>query len=117
MKILCVLSRYAYGKPERGENYDYVHFVAAFERMGHEVEFFDSGDRSLYGDFADLNVALLERVASLRPDVRGASHDELQRIGKVCFVVYLFGNPAPGVNYVPSVKSELPPRPPAEQGV
>lgn len=69
MKILCVLSRFAYGKPERGENYDYVHFVAAFERMGHEVSFFDSGDRSQYGDFADLNFALLERVASWRPDV------------------------------------------------
>ena len=69
MKILCVLSRYAYGKPERGENYDYVHFVAAFERMGHEVGFLDSGDRSLYGDFADLNVALLERVANWRPDL------------------------------------------------
>jgi spore maturation protein CgeB len=69
MKILCVLSRYAYGKPQRGENYDYVHFVAAFQRMGHDVDFFDSGDRSLYRDFADLNVALLERVASLRPDV------------------------------------------------
>ena len=69
MKILCVLSRYAYGKPERGENYDYVHFVAAFERMGHEVDFFDSGDRSLYVDFADLNVALIEKVASGRPDL------------------------------------------------
>lgn len=69
MRILCVLSRYAYGKPERGENYDYVHFVPAFERMGHEVSFFDSGDRSLYSDFADLNIALLERVASWRPDV------------------------------------------------
>jgi spore maturation protein CgeB len=69
VKILCVLSRYAYGKPERGENYDYVHFVATFERMGHEVEFFDSGDRSLYADFADLNVALIEKVASWRPDL------------------------------------------------
>ncbi|SHL54450.1 spore maturation protein CgeB [Bradyrhizobium lablabi] len=69
MKILCVLSRYAYGKPERGENYDYVHFVPAFERLGHEVSFFDSGDRSLHGDFADLNMALLDRVARFRPDL------------------------------------------------
>jgi spore maturation protein CgeB len=69
MKILCVLSRYAYGKPERGDNYDYVHFVGAFERMGHEVSFLDSGDRSLHADFADLNVALLDRVANWRPDV------------------------------------------------
>jgi spore maturation protein CgeB len=63
------LSRYAYGKPERGENYDYVHFVSAFERLGHEVGFFDSGDRSLHGDFADLNLALVDRVASFRPDL------------------------------------------------
>jgi spore maturation protein CgeB len=69
MKILCVLSRYAYGKPERGDNYDYVHFVPPFERMGHDVSFFDSGDRSRYSDFADLNRALLERVANWRPDV------------------------------------------------
>jgi spore maturation protein CgeB len=69
MKILCVLSRYAYGRPERGENYDFVHFLPAFARMGHEVDFFDSGDRSLYRDFADLNVALVDRVANWRPDV------------------------------------------------
>lgn len=69
MKVLCVLSRYAYGKPERGENYDYIHFVPAFERMGHEVAFFDSGDRSLHRDFAALNIALLEQVDSWRPDL------------------------------------------------
>src|SRR6516225_3554866 len=69
MKILCVLSRYAYGRPDRGENYDYVHFLPAFEGLGHEIDFFDSGDRSLYRDFADLNVALLDRVADWRPDV------------------------------------------------
>jgi spore maturation protein CgeB len=69
MRILCVLSRHAYGNPERGENYDYVHFVPAFERMGHEVDVFDTGDRSLYGDFAEMNVALLDRVANWRPDV------------------------------------------------
>ena len=69
MKILCVLSRFAYGKPERGENYDYVHFVPALARLGHEISFLDSGDRSLHRDFAALNVALLERVAAFRPDV------------------------------------------------
>jgi spore maturation protein CgeB len=37
--------------------------------MGHDVDFFDTGDRSLHHDFADLNVALLERVVSWRPDV------------------------------------------------
>jgi len=63
------LSRHAYGRPERGENYDYIHFVAAFEHMGHEVGFFDTGDRSLYRDFAELNLALIEHVANWRPDV------------------------------------------------
>ncbi|KIF66088.1 hypothetical protein HY68_37835 [Streptomyces sp. AcH 505] len=69
MKILCVLSRFAYGKPERGENYDYVHFVPALARLGHEVSLFDSGDRSLHADFAALNTALLERVVAFQPDV------------------------------------------------
>jgi spore maturation protein CgeB len=69
MKILCVLSRYAYGKPERGENYDYVHFIPALEGLGHEVSFFDSGDRALHSDFAGLNVALVARIAEFRPDV------------------------------------------------
>lgn len=69
MKILCVLSKFAYGKPERGENYDYVHFLPAFERMGHEVSLFDTGDRESYGDFAELNAALLDHVARFRPDV------------------------------------------------
>src|SRR3984885_14285027 len=69
MKILCVLSRFAYGKPERGENYDYVHFVAAFERMGHEGGYLDSSYRPLHGVCADLNLALLEQVANWRPDV------------------------------------------------
>lgn len=69
MRILCVLSKFAYGRPERGENYDYVHFLPAFERMGHEISFFDSGDRRSYSNFAELNAALLAHVDSFRPDV------------------------------------------------
>jgi spore maturation protein CgeB len=69
VKILCVLSHYAYGNPERGENYDYVNFLPAFRGLGHEVDFFDTGDRTRYRDFADLNSALLARVIEFRPDV------------------------------------------------
>jgi spore maturation protein CgeB len=69
VKILCVLSRYAYGRPERGENYDYVQFLPAWRRLGHEVAFFDSGDRARYPDFAALNLALVETVAAERPDL------------------------------------------------
>ena len=69
MKILCALSQYAYGKPERGENYDYVNFLPALRGLGHEVAFFDTGDRSRFRDFADLNSALLASVIEFRPDV------------------------------------------------
>jgi spore maturation protein CgeB len=69
MKILCALSHYAYGNPTRGENYDYVNFLPAFRGLGHEVDFFDTGDRARYRDFADLNSALLARVMEFRPDV------------------------------------------------
>lgn len=69
MKVLCVLSQYAYGRPERGENYDYVHFVPALRELGHEVEVFDSGNRSSYRDFAELNAALLDRVIAFRPEI------------------------------------------------
>lgn len=69
MRILCVLSKFAYGKQERGENYDYVHFLPALERMGHKISFFDSGDRSSYGDFSELNAALLTHIDRFRPDV------------------------------------------------
>jgi len=69
VKILCALSHYAYGNPGRGENYDYVNFLPAFRGLGHEVDFFDTGDRTRYQDFADLNSALLARVIEFRPDV------------------------------------------------
>lgn len=69
MKILCVLSRYAYGNQARGENYDHAHFVPALKGLGHEVEVFDSGDRQAYDGFAELNMALLERVAAIQPDL------------------------------------------------
>lgn len=69
MKILCVLSRHAYGDPSRGENYDHAHFVPAWKALGHTVEVFDSGDRTTYADFAELNAALLRKVTSFQPDV------------------------------------------------
>lgn len=69
MKVLCVLSRYAYGDPVRGENYDHAHFVPALRELGHTVEVFDSGDRETYANFAELNAALLQKIAAFRPDV------------------------------------------------
>lgn len=69
MKILCALSRFAYGKEERGENYDYVHFLPALRRMGHDVRFIDTGARDLHGDFGDLNLDFVKSVVEFQPDV------------------------------------------------
>ena len=69
MKILCVFGRHNYGTPERGEGYEYVNFLPAFRRLGHEVLFFDSLDKSRYRDFAELNLKLLEVIECEAPDV------------------------------------------------
>lgn len=69
MRIFCVFGRHNYGDPLRGEGYEFINFVPAFQALGHEVSFFDSWDRSAYCDFAELNRAFLRRVDQERPDV------------------------------------------------
>lgn len=69
MKILCVFGQHAYGDISRGEGYEYVNFLPAFRRLGHEVSFFDSLTRDPYADFSSLNRALLQRVEEMSPDV------------------------------------------------
>ena len=69
MKILCVFGQHAYGDISRGEGYEYVNFLPAFRRLGHEVSFFDSLTRDHYADFSSLNRALLQRVEETSPDV------------------------------------------------
>jgi len=69
MKILCVFGRHAYGKPSRGEGYEHANFLPALRALGHQVELFDSFDRTAYADFAELNLRLVDRVVAFRPDV------------------------------------------------
>ncbi len=69
MKILCVLSRYNYGDPQRGEGYEYTNFAPALRRLGHEISFFENWDRSYYYNFRELNEALLRTVEQNRPDI------------------------------------------------
>jgi spore maturation protein CgeB len=69
MKILCVMGRYNYGNPARGESHEYSNFVPAFQNLGHETILFESWDRSAYRNFAQLNEALLRTVDELRPDM------------------------------------------------
>ena len=69
MKILCVFGKYQYGKKERGLSTEYFSFMPAFESLGVEIAFFDSWDRSLYSDFLELNMALIETVKKENPDI------------------------------------------------
>ncbi len=69
MKVLCVLAQHNYGNPSRGEGYEYVNFVPALRRLGHEVSLFDCQRRDLFAGFAGLNRALLQTVEDQRPDV------------------------------------------------
>ena len=69
MRILCVFGRHAYGQVSRGEAYEYINFIPALRALGHQVDHFDSWDRSLYEDFGALNQTLIETVQRMRPDI------------------------------------------------
>jgi spore maturation protein CgeB len=63
------MGQYNYGDPTRGEGYEYSTFLPAIRALGHEVLFFDTWGHSPYRNHAELNTALLMKVASDSPDV------------------------------------------------
>jgi spore maturation protein CgeB len=69
MKILCVLGKHQYGRAALGEGIEYTAFSSALRRLGHEVLHFESWDRSVYPDYAELNKSLLDCVARERPHI------------------------------------------------
>ena len=69
MKVLCVFGKYQYGDKSRGIATEYAAFIPALEKLGHEVIHFESWDMSLYGDYANLNKALLKKAIDIHPDV------------------------------------------------
>lgn len=69
MKILCVFGKYQYGRTALGIGIEYAAFTSALRRLGHEVIHFESWDRSLYCDYAELNRNLLECAERENPDV------------------------------------------------
>lgn len=69
MNILCVFGKYAYGDAGRGEGYEFVNFIPALRRLGHQVTFFESFSREPHQDFARLNRELLRRVEDTSPDL------------------------------------------------
>lgn len=69
MRVLCVFGQHNYGNPNRGEGYEYTNFIPALRRLGHEVLFFESWNRTSYRNFRELNESLLRTVDQERPDV------------------------------------------------
>ena len=69
MKILCVFGEYNYGDSSRGQGYEYANFIPALQRLGHDVVFFESLNKSQYADFTDLNRSFLETVTKEQPDI------------------------------------------------
>lgn len=69
MRVLCVLGRYNYGKRIRGDGIEFINFVPALRRLGHDIEVFDNTDRSLYDSFPALNEALLLKVEQFQPEI------------------------------------------------
>jgi spore maturation protein CgeB len=69
MKILCVFGKYQYGDAALGIGPEYAAFIPALKNLGHEVIHFESEDRSLYPDYAQLNAALLKTVERERPEI------------------------------------------------
>lgn len=69
MRVLCVFGQHNYGDASRGEGYEFTNFMPALSRLGHDVTFFESHNRSLYADYIELNRALLKTVEIYRPDI------------------------------------------------
>jgi spore maturation protein CgeB len=69
MKILCAFGEYNYGKRERGQGYEFSHFLPALKALGHNVVFFETLDRDRYSDFSHLNRSFLETVREERPEI------------------------------------------------
>ena len=69
MRILCFFGQHNYGDPTWGAGYEYTNFIPALYRLGHEVQFLESSNRTCYRNFRELNEALLHTVEESRPDV------------------------------------------------
>jgi len=69
MKILCVFGKNQYGDAQRGESTESFSFLPALRTLGHDVNIFDSWNKSLHQDYAALNMALVERCQQQRPEL------------------------------------------------
>jgi spore maturation protein CgeB len=68
VRVTCVLPRYNYGDPGRGETHEASSFVPALRQLGHDVEFFDSWSPD-HANFVALNRSLLRHVEQFQPEL------------------------------------------------
>lgn len=69
MRILLAVPRYDYGKPERGDSFEYTSWFRPLIGLGHDVELFDTFGPGWTGDPAATGRALLETASAWKPDL------------------------------------------------
>jgi spore maturation protein CgeB len=69
MRVLCLFGAHQYGNFSRGESTESFSFIPALRALGHEIRIFDSWDKSVYSDYAELNAALVDACKSDTPDI------------------------------------------------
>jgi spore maturation protein CgeB len=69
MKVLCVFGKHAYGDESRGLSPEYLAFLPALARSGHQAILFDSWNRNGFDHLGELNTRLLQTVERERPDM------------------------------------------------
>lgn len=69
MRILYVAHRYDYGRPELGYSFEHYNFFESLRSMGHEIDYFDLGERSRALGREGMNEALLTRTNTTQPDL------------------------------------------------
>lgn len=68
-KVLCAFGRYNYGDINRGQSYEYSHFLPAWMNISKSVIFFDTLDRNKYENYSELNRDFLKFVETEQPDI------------------------------------------------
>lgn len=69
MHVLLACGKFQYGDSSRGLGTEYTAFTRALRELGHDVTHFELWDRGAYQDFRALNLALVDAVDAVKPDI------------------------------------------------
>lgn len=69
LRILCLFGTHQYGNRSRGQSTESFAFIPALRKLGHEVEVFDTWDKSLHPSFRELNTNLVTCAERYEPHV------------------------------------------------